>query len=370
MTPQPCDVLVSGSGAVGASLALALSRRGLSVALAGEVRTGGGPDVRAYALNAASVALLTELKVWGALPPDAATPVYDMHVEGDVPGAALDFSAWTQGVRQLAVIVDAAALDEALEAAVRYAPHVTRVDAAVPCALHAVCEGRASSARDALGVHFAMHDYGQRAVAARLVASAPHQGVARQWFRSPDVLALLPFDRPQPACSYALVWSLPADRALELQRLEPAAFEQALVEATRGAAGELRLAGERAAWPLARGQAERVSGDGWVLLGDAAHLVHPLAGQGLNLGLADVAALVRVIAEREPWRSVGDAKLLRRYARARQAPTWAMGELTGGLLHLFASQLPLARELRNRGLTLVNELPPLKRWLTARALDA
>src|SRR2546428_575711 len=237
MTRQPYDVLVSGSGAVGASLALALSRRGLSVALAGEVRTGGGPDVRAYALNAASVALLTELKVWSALPPNAATPVYDMHVEGDAPGAALNFSAWTQGVRQLAVIVDAAALDEALEAAVRYAPHVTRVDAAVPSALHAVCEGRASSAGEALGVHFSMHDYGQRAVAARLVATAPHQGVARQWFRSPDVLALLPFDRPQPACSYALVWSLPADRALELQRLEPAAFEQALAEATRGAAG-------------------------------------------------------------------------------------------------------------------------------------
>jgi 2-polyprenyl-6-methoxyphenol hydroxylase-like FAD-dependent oxidoreductase len=369
MTRQPYDVLVRGSGAVGAGLALALSRRGLSVALAGAARAGGGPDVRAYALNAASVALLTELKVWGALPPDAVTPVYDMHVEGDA-GAALDFSAWTQGVRQLAVIVDAAALDEALDAAVRYAPHVTRVVAAVPCALTAVCEGRESSARVALGVHFSMHDYGQRAVAARLKASAPHQGIARQWFRSPDVLALLPFDRPQAECSYALVWSLPADRALELQRGDVAVFEQALAEATRGAAGELRLASERASWALVRGQAERVCGDGWVLLGDAAHVVHPLAGQGLNLGLADVAALVRVITEREPWRLLGDARLLRRYARARQAPTWAMGELTGGLLHLFASELPLARELRNRGLTLVNELPPLKRWLTARALDA
>src|SRR5947208_12593380 len=124
---QTHDVLVRGSGAVGASLALALSRRGLSVALIGDPPTTRGCDVRAYALNAASVALLTELKVWSALPPDAATPVYDMHVEGDAPGAALNFSAWRQGVRQLAVIVDAAALDEALEAAVRYAPHVTRV---------------------------------------------------------------------------------------------------------------------------------------------------------------------------------------------------------------------------------------------------
>ena len=370
MSRQPYDVLVRGSGTAGASLALALSRRGFSVALLGEPRVPGStPEVRTYALNAASVALLTDLKVWGALPADAATPVYDMRVEGDVPGATLNFSAWTQGVRQLAVIVDAAALDDALQAALRYAPHVTVVDAPVQCELNAVCEGRASSAREALGVHFSVHDYGQRAVAARLVSSQSHQGIARQWFRSPDVLALLPFDRPQPRSSYGLVWSLPADRALEVQRLEPAAFEKLLAEATGGAAGALQLASERATWPLARAQAQRVSGDGWVLLGDAAHVVHPLAGQGLNLGLADVAALVRVIAEREPWRRLGDPKLLRRYARQRAAPTWAMGELTGGLLNLFASRQPLARELRNRGLTLVNDIPPLKRWLTARALD-
>jgi 2-polyprenyl-6-methoxyphenol hydroxylase-like FAD-dependent oxidoreductase len=371
MTSNRYDVLVRGSGAVGASLALALSRQGLSVAMQGESRAAQAGDVRAYALNAASVALLIELKVWGGLSADAATAVYDMHIEGDVPGAALHFSAWQQGVRQLAYIVDAAALDEALAAALRYAAHVTAVnDAPVSAPLVAICEGRSSNTRDALGVNFSVHDYGQRGLAARLVASRPHQGVARQWFRSPDVLALLPFDRPQGGASYGLVWSLPADRALEMQRLDAFAFEQALADATQGAAGELRLASDRQTWSLARAQADAVCGEGWALLGDAAHLVHPLAGQGLNLGLADAAALARVIAEREPWRPLGDAKLLRRYARARLAPTWAMGELTGGLLHLFASNAPLARELRNRGLSLVNQLPPLKRWLTARALDA
>jgi 2-polyprenyl-6-methoxyphenol hydroxylase-like FAD-dependent oxidoreductase len=107
-----------------------------------------------------------------------------------------------------------------------------------------------------------------------------------------------------------------------------------------------------------------------VLLGDAAHVVHPLAGQGLNLGFADVATLCRVLAEREPWRDIGDAKLLRRYERERAAPTLAMGGLTDALEQLFASPgLPL-RELRNRGLTLVDHLSPLKRWLTARALGA
>jgi 2-polyprenyl-6-methoxyphenol hydroxylase-like FAD-dependent oxidoreductase len=107
-----------------------------------------------------------------------------------------------------------------------------------------------------------------------------------------------------------------------------------------------------------------------VLLGDAAHVVHPLAGQGLNLGLGDVRALTEVVAEREPWRGLGDERLLQRYARRRAAPTLAMGQLTDGLLHLFASESPALRELRNRGLSLVNNLPPLKRLLASFALDS
>ena len=137
-----------------------------------------------------------------------------------------------------------------------------------------------------------------------------------------------------------------------------------------GQAGSLRLASERAAWPLTLARAEQVCGPGWVLLGDAAHVVHPLAGQGLNLGLADVRALAGVMADREEWRSLGDERLLRRYARLRDAPTRAMGQLTDGLLHLFASESPAVRELRNRGLTLLNRLSPLKRLLAARALDS
>jgi ubiquinone biosynthesis UbiH/UbiF/VisC/COQ6 family hydroxylase len=353
------------------SAALALSRLGLDVALLAEPPRSGTPDVRTYALNAASVRLLEALKVWPALPADARTPVYDMQVEGDA-GARLRFSAWQQGVAQLAWIVDAAELEAGLAAAVRYAHHVQRLPATaeVDAPLRVVAEGKGSVTRERLGASMPVQAYGQTAVAARLRAGQPHAGLARQWFRSPDVLALLPFDRPAPGSSYGLVWSVPDARAVELLALDDAGFEAALNDATGAAAGPLALAGPRAAWPLALARAEPVCGPGWVLVGDAAHRVHPLAGQGLNLGLADVASLARVLAERESWRGLGDEKLLRRHARARFGETVAMGGVTDGLLHLFANPSPVARELRNRGMGLVDRLTPLKRLLTARALGA
>jgi 2-polyprenyl-6-methoxyphenol hydroxylase-like FAD-dependent oxidoreductase len=369
------DVLVRGAGIVGQSLALSLARLGLQVGLRGDApRADAPPDVRAYALNAASVTLLKGLKVWDSLPASAATPVYDMHVQGDAHGAAIDFSAWEQRRGELAWIVDAPVLERELAAALRFSPHVhvlndEQAERAKP-ALTALCEGKASATRAALGVQFERRDYGHSAIAARLVASSPHQGTARQWFRSPDVLALLPFDAPVPERSYALVWSLPNERAQELLALSDSDFAAALMAATRGEAGELQLASPRASWPLAIAEASAWCGPGWVLLGDAAHLVHPLAGQGLNLGLADVAALTQVIAAREPWRPLGHERLLRRYVRERRAPTWAMEQVTDGLLRLFAQPAPAARELRNRGLSLVNRITPLKRWLTARALDS
>lgn len=364
------DVRILGSGIVSRAAALALARQGLRVAL--QARPAGPaerPDVRTYALNPASVTLLESLRAWDALPADARTAVLDMRVRGDAHASLIEFSAWAQAVPALAWIVDAAALEEALEAAVRFAPQITLQAEPVAAPLTLVAEGKASLTRGLLGVRFVRQPYGHTAVAARLVGEQPHGGVARQWFRTPDIVGLLPFDRPVAGQSWGLVWSLPQAQAQHWLQAPVAEFEQALQEATGGEVGPLRLDGERAAWPLALGHAEQVAGPGWALLGDAAHQVHPLAGQGLNLGLADVIVLADTLAARESWRSLGDEALLRRYARRRAWPTWAMAQVTDGLWHLFAQDNPGWRELRNRGLTLVNQLTPLKRWLARQALD-
>jgi ubiquinone biosynthesis UbiH/UbiF/VisC/COQ6 family hydroxylase len=376
------DVCVSGSGAVARALALALSGQGWKVALACDSLATRPEDVRTYALNAQSLRLLTQLRIWPELQAHA-SPVHDMVIRGD-GGGRLGFSAWQQHVPELAWIVDASALERLLGDALKFAPHVSVVPSLKPGAqveveadLLAICEGKLSQTRDALNVSFDRKAYGHWGVAARLKATRPHACVARQWFRSPDVLALLPFNAPDPQASYGLVWSVPEARGRELVALPPADFEQALLAAIQASepdaaslVGGLSLTSAVSHWPLALAQADAWTGPGWVLLGDAAH---PLAGQGLNLGLADVAALAQVLAEarqQEAWRSPGDEKLLRRYARARWWPTQSMAHLTDGLLQLFSEEQGGVRELRNRGMGLLDQLTPVKRWLVGRALDA
>jgi ubiquinone biosynthesis UbiH/UbiF/VisC/COQ6 family hydroxylase len=386
MSATGFDVCVSGSGAVAMSLALALSAEGWRVAWARapEAAHPTKADVRTYALNARAITLLERLRVWPALKASS-SPVFEMRVVGDA-GGEVSFSAWQQQVPELAWIVDAAALERLLGEALRFAPRLEVVSpvqgaqSPVQASLLAICEGKQSGTRARLGVEFSRHEYGHWGVATRLKATRPHSGVARQWFRSPDILALLPFSQPDPDASYGLVWSVPQARAEHLLSLTPADFELELNDAVLQSApqaaeqiGHLSVVSDVAGWPLALAQADRWMGPSWVLLGDAAHQVHPLAGQGLNLGLADVDALVTVLREaraREPWRSLGDERTLRRYARRREMPTRAMAGLTDGLLHLFADPRGPLKDVRNAGMTLVERLGPVKQWLVGRALDA
>lgn len=366
------DVCIRGGGVVGLTLALQLASQRLRIGLVAQEppRTG---DVRAYALNPASRDQLAALRVWPA--GDAATPVLAMAVHGD-DGGELHFDAASSGREALAWIVDVPALEGQLAQAVSYqslidripADDTARVDAAAATApLTVVCEGRDSFSRERLGVAVERHAYGQHAIAARLTCEQPHGNVARQWFDGGNILALLPL----AGNSVALVWSVADVLHAELMALNPESFTARLHDACHGALGALALTTERAAWPLTLGQARRWVGPGWALAGDAAHTLHPLAGQGLNVGLADVAELGRVLQARQGadyWRDLGDVKLLRRYERARKADVAAMTGLTDGLQRLFA-QAPRGWQLvRNAGMNAFEHSGPLKHWVTRQAM--
>ena len=363
------DVCIRGAGIVGRALALLLARERLRVALVAPagmapVSPSGHGDVRAYALNSASRALLESLRCW----PDerTATPVLRMVVQGD-DGGSVRFDAFEQGSPALTWIVDVPALERQLADAVRFQPLIDVLDAPVDAALTVVCEGKASRTRSEFGVEFNARPYPQHAVATRLETEKPHGQTAWQWFTSSDILAFLPLDGPA-GNSVAVVWSVPHERVPELLAAPAEDFCLMLESASRHTLGRLSLIGERASWPLQIARADRWVGRGWALAGDAAHTVHPLSGQGLNLGLADVAELARVLQEREDWRSPGDLKLLRRYERARKSDVLATGLATDGLQQLFALPGAPAQALRNWGMSGFDRLGPLKDWVTRRAM--
>ncbi|TFY97503.1 FAD-dependent monooxygenase [Ramlibacter rhizophilus] len=358
----PLDVCIRGDGVVGRTLALLLARDRHRVGL---VQSPDAPsaDIRAYAMNAASRELLGSLRAW---PDEAhATPVLRMDVHGD-NGGLVHFRAEQQHAEALAWIAGAAALTERLGEALRFQPFVELLSEPRPAALTVVCEGKDSRTRADFGVEYEVRHYAQHAIAARLRCEKPHDQVARQWFMDGDILALLPLAGPL-GHEVALVWSVGQERASELMALDAPTFEQRLAEGCRGSLGAMTLTTERTRWPLQLSKASRWCGPGWVLAGDAAHTVHPLAGQGLNLGLADAHELARVLHAREYWRPLGDEKLLRRYERARKAQVMAMQWATDGLQQLFAQDARPVGWLRNWGMRGFEHSGPLKTWVARQA---
>jgi ubiquinone biosynthesis UbiH/UbiF/VisC/COQ6 family hydroxylase len=389
------DISIQGSGIVARTLALLLARERFRVALVGSAKPESAADVRAYALNAASKSLLESLRVW----PDAAhaTPVLGMKVHGDTTGR-VNFSAVEHGSEALAWIVDVPALEAQLLQAVKYQPLITVVEQVASTHLQdsnteirrdltIICEGKNSVTREELGVEFEVTPYHQHAIAARLTGTLPHGNQAMQWFKNAEtgneILAFLPLSEPNqtyPGNSVALVWSVAEERAKALMALNAEEFAAEVSIHSEHALGEMTLYSERAVWPLQLARADKWVGKGvgkhaelgsWALAGDAAHTVHPLSGQGLNLGLADVAELANVLAAvkgKEYWRSVGDLKLLRRYERARKLDALALGTVTDGLQQLFArSESPL-QALRNWGMQGFERSGGLKQWVTKRAM--
>ena len=383
------DVCIRGGGITGCTLALLLARERLRVALVvqdaletgqgAQISPSGHSDVRAYALNAKSRQLLTSLRCWPAL--EHATPVLNMQVHGDAQGE-VNFKATDTASEALAWIVDVPALQAQLAQATQFQAQIEIIAVAdtapVAATLTVACEGQTSQSRENWGVEFDVTPYSQRAIASRLTISEPHHQTARQWFKNGEILGVLPLY----GNSVAIVWSVEAARAQELMMLDAQAFNQQVQMACEGVFGDMALCSERATWPLQLAQAKRWVGvqtgggeggqgqaaQSWALAGDAAHTVHPLSGQGLNLGLADVAELADLIGQRDYWRSVADAKLLRRYERARKLEAAMLTTATDGLQRLFAQPGDFWQTLRNAGLSGFNGSGAIKHWVARRAM--
>jgi 2-octaprenylphenol hydroxylase len=379
------DVAVVGAGPVG--LALARAMRGLDVALVGEAppARAEGFDARIYAITPGNAAFLERLGAWQRLPAARVTPVRAMRVFGDDGRAELSFDAYRAGVEALAWILEDSVLQAALADALageprvralvperlerlEFSPESVRLQLASGRALRARlvvgADGAASAVRDQAGIAATRAPYGQRAVVANFVCERPHRGTAFQWFRGGEVLALLPL----PGDRVSLVWSAGEETASRLLALAPEALGREVAEASAGRVGALQLEGSPRAFPLQRAFAERTVAARVALAGDAAHVIHPLAGQGANLGLQDARELAATLEAREPGRDPGDLRLLRRYARARAGEVRAMDATVHGLFRLFASPArPLAR-LRNAGLNLTGRLPVIRDLLIRQAM--
>ena len=367
------DVCIRGSGIVGSTLALLLARQRLRVALLGT--STAVSDMRAFALNQASYNILHDLRCWPSA--EFATPVSGMRIWGD-QGGAVSFEA-TQG-QVLNHMVDVKALEQLLHAAVSFQHTIVRTEEPVNATLTVVCEGKNSQTRQALGVEYQQLPYPQHALATRVSCSIPHRQQALQWFSHDkgelSILALLPLGGTHGQ-EAAVVWSLPTQRALALSQASDEELANALTAASQHALGQLQVSAAKGVWPLQTSQAQQWSGSfdnghRWVLAGDAAHTVHPLAGMGLNLGLADAAALNRILGMREGkdyWRDVDDIFFLRRYERERKAglfPTWLACD---GLQRLFSHPNTIAQYLRNWGMNSFNQLSHLKQWTVHQAMN-
>jgi len=418
-------IVVCGTGIVGLATALALARRGQQVTLLGprQAFAPATPEVfhpRVYAISPASQRFLASLGVWNMLDAQRLTAVQAMEIHGDGAGL-VNLNAWQAAIPQLAWIVESGEIERVLTQAVqifglnwveeKFATYRTAgdTDQAAPSVLVATAgqvgrsqlaqaarepltqrlpcittdrgtvmqaelfiaaDGAQSPLRAAAGLPVDSKPYGITAIVAHLDCARPHQGTALQWFDEQGVLALLPMPSTQAGAQVSMVWSLKESLAQELLAL-PASeqitqLSARLAALTAGRLGELTLRGTLHAFPLSLNQSPLI-GEHIALVGDAAHRLHPLAGQGLNLGLGDVEALVNVLVEREAFRSPGDAMVLRRYRRARAEPVLAMRVVTDGLHRLFQSQSAPVAWLRNIGMSAFEKLPMMKRYLIAEA---
>jgi 2-polyprenylphenol 6-hydroxylase len=392
-TALQSDICVVGNGAIGKIAALGLAQAGHSVTLlspaAAPVPPASGWDVRVYAINQVGQSLLSSVKVWDAMDAARIAAVEAMAVKGDdvrQPGT-LNFDAYGAHATALAWIVEDSNLNQALDAALRFAPNVRsvqgrasrlQVDATqativlengevLQSALVVGADGAQSWVRNQCDIGLDYRSYGQRAVVTNFECEQPHHGVAYQWFTASDgIIALLPL----PGQRVSLVWSAPEALATTLLQESLTQLAQRVSAFCTAELGQLQPLQPECvkAFPLALMRPHALVAPRVALVGDAAHVVHPLAGHGMNLGFADVAQLLQTLAGREAHRDCGDARVLARYARARKEEVLLMQLTTDGLAHLFGTDFEPLRIARNLGLNLLNKLPVIKNKLITHAM--
>ncbi|MES2047968.1 MAG: FAD-dependent monooxygenase [Pseudomonadota bacterium] len=392
------DVCIVGNGAVGKAAALGFSQAGLRVCIlsaAAPVVVPAMPvaehwDVRVFALNHVAHDLLSSLKVWDALDLARVAEVDAMHVvDGNTQagGGSLDFDAYGAHIEELAWIVEDRNLNHALDTALKFARNVQQITGqakafqvneqeasitlgngdVLSASLVIGADGAQSWLRGQCDIGIDYRSYGQRGVVTNFSCEKPHRGIAHQWFvEELGIIALLPL----PGQRVSLVWSAPDALAQELLRQPLSALADRLSVYCADALGALTplQPEEIKAFPLQLLRPHSNIAPRVALIGDAAHVVHPLAGHGMNLGFADVTCLLAQVNDREAHRDCGDQRVLNRYRRARREEVAMMQLTTDGLARLFASDLEPVRAARNVGLNLLNRLPVLKRKLIAHAM--
>ncbi|MDZ7656198.1 MAG: UbiH/UbiF family hydroxylase [Sulfurimicrobium sp.] len=384
------DLIVVGAGLVGASLVAALKDSGLHIALIEGRAPSALPqdaswDNRIYAINPANARFLDLSGAWSGLDQSRIAAVHEMHIWGDDAAARLDFSAYQAGVEELAFIAESRLMQDGLWRAVQGQSNV-EIFCPAACAALDVAEeaatltlqdgrtlraklivgadGRDSWVRSQAGIEASPRAYGQDGVVANFETEKPHRNSAYQWFREDGILAYLPL----PGNRISIVWSAFDALSQELMALPPDEFCSRVQEAGKNTLGKLRLITPPAAFSLRLLNLDQLVKPRVALIGDAAHNVHPLAGQGVNLGFQDAQQFAQVLLQREPQRDCGDHLLLRRYERARKEDILAMQLVTDSLQKLFNNSNPLLRTLRNTGLGLTNHLGGLKNRLMRHAI--
>ncbi|MBC7779555.1 MAG: FAD-dependent monooxygenase, partial [Proteobacteria bacterium] len=342
-------------------------------------------DSRIYAVSPGNIEWLTTLGAWAGVAQARVCDVTTMQVSGDDGDARIGFDTRTARKPRLAAICESRNLATGIERALQTcADRVTRIagrvaelrigertasvtldtGATVRAPLVVAGDGADSSIREFASITVTSHAYEHTAVVANLRCAAPHYGVARQWFFGDSVLALL----PMPQDRRSMVRSCADAHARFLLDLSAPALCDEVARVTGGETGAVEPVTGAQGFPLKVQQVDRLVAPRVALVGDAAHTVHPLAGQGMNLGLGDCRELARVLAGRGPQPDLGDIALLQRYQRARAEPIAAMRVATDGLFRLFASDFPGVARMRNLGLGWVDGSTLLKRRLILAAM--